>query len=119
MSRRCSQWTKGGLGLWSLTQTGTSDALGKEVAVIQVSVSPRGIYLCGHSAGAHLAAMVLLANWTKHGVTPNLQGFLLFVKTRCQVAQASIQLVRFLWVWEELPELVSSLELWRFERLIT
>ncbi|XP_052613450.1 kynurenine formamidase [Peromyscus californicus insignis] len=39
--------------------------------------SNEGIYLCGHSAGAHLAAMVLLANWTKHGVTPNLQGFLL------------------------------------------
>nr|XP_025855218.1 kynurenine formamidase isoform X1 [Vulpes vulpes] len=36
-----------------------------------------GIYLCGHSAGAHLAAMMLLANWTKHGVTPNLKGFFL------------------------------------------
>ncbi|XP_031207800.1 kynurenine formamidase isoform X2 [Mastomys coucha] len=39
--------------------------------------SNKGVYLCGHSAGAHLAAMVLLASWTKHGVTPNLQGFLL------------------------------------------
>ncbi|XP_028608656.1 kynurenine formamidase isoform X2 [Grammomys surdaster] len=39
--------------------------------------SNEGIYLCGHSAGAHLAAMVLLASWTKHGVTPNLQGFVL------------------------------------------
>ncbi|CAK7291237.1 Kynurenine formamidase [Vulpes lagopus] len=37
----------------------------------------KGIYLCGHSAGAHLAAMMLLANWTKHGVTPNLKGFFL------------------------------------------
>ncbi|KAI5764355.1 AFMID protein [Gulo gulo luscus] len=36
-----------------------------------------GLYLCGHSAGAHLAAMMLLANWTKHGVTPNLKGFFL------------------------------------------
>lgn len=36
---------------------------------------PRGIYLCGFSAGAHLAAMMLLANWTEHGVTPNLRGF--------------------------------------------
>ena len=72
--------SKGGLGLWSPTQTGTSDALGKCLSVIRVSVSPRGIYLCGHSAGAHLAAMVLLARWTKHGVTPNLQGFLLFVR---------------------------------------
>ncbi|XP_046532025.1 kynurenine formamidase isoform X4 [Equus quagga] len=39
--------------------------------------SGRGIYLCGHSAGAHLAAMMLLANWTKHGATPNLKGFFL------------------------------------------
>nr|XP_012309017.1 kynurenine formamidase isoform X3 [Aotus nancymaae] len=39
--------------------------------------SGRGIYLCGHSAGAHLAAMMLLADWTKHGVTPNLKGFFL------------------------------------------
>lgn len=53
----------------------------REVAVIQVSVSPRGIYLCGHSAGAQLAAMMLLASWTEHGVTPNIQGSLLFVKT--------------------------------------
>ncbi|XP_075415819.1 kynurenine formamidase [Tenrec ecaudatus] len=37
----------------------------------------RGIYLCGHSAGAHLAAMMLLANWTEHGVTPNLKALFL------------------------------------------
>ncbi|XP_010616798.1 kynurenine formamidase isoform X1 [Fukomys damarensis] len=36
-----------------------------------------GIYLCGHSAGAHLASMVLLASWTEHGVAPNLRGFFL------------------------------------------
>ncbi|XP_077022227.1 kynurenine formamidase [Tamandua tetradactyla] len=36
-----------------------------------------GIYLCGHSAGAHLATMMLLADWTKHGVMPNLKGFFL------------------------------------------
>ncbi|XP_006145772.1 kynurenine formamidase isoform X2 [Tupaia chinensis] len=33
-----------------------------------------GIYLCGHSAGAQLAAMMLLADWTKLGVTPKLRG---------------------------------------------
>lgn len=27
-----------------------------------------------HSAGAHLAAVMLLANWTEHGVTPNFRG---------------------------------------------
>ncbi|XP_036125318.1 kynurenine formamidase [Molossus molossus] len=36
-----------------------------------------GIYLCGHSAGAHLAAMMLLVNWTKQGVVPNFKGFFL------------------------------------------
>ncbi|XP_023569927.1 kynurenine formamidase isoform X2 [Octodon degus] len=36
-----------------------------------------GIYLCGHSAGAHLASMMFLANWTKHGGVPNLRGFFL------------------------------------------
>uniref|UniRef100_A0A0P6JUS0 Kynurenine formamidase isoform 1 n=1 Tax=Heterocephalus glaber TaxID=10181 RepID=A0A0P6JUS0_HETGA len=36
-----------------------------------------GIYLCGHSAGAHLASMVLLASWTEHGVVPNLRGLFL------------------------------------------
>ncbi|XP_012516777.1 PREDICTED: kynurenine formamidase isoform X2 [Propithecus coquereli] len=39
--------------------------------------SNEGIYLCGHSAGAQLAAMMLLADWTKLGVTPNLKGFFL------------------------------------------
>ncbi|XP_017532887.3 kynurenine formamidase isoform X7 [Manis javanica] len=34
----------------------------------------QGIYLCGHSAGAHLAAMMLLARWPNRGVTPNLRG---------------------------------------------
>ncbi|XP_037349767.1 kynurenine formamidase isoform X2 [Talpa occidentalis] len=37
----------------------------------------RGVYLCGHSAGAHLVSMMLLADWTKHGVTPNIKGLFL------------------------------------------
>ncbi|XP_052053472.1 kynurenine formamidase isoform X3 [Apodemus sylvaticus] len=53
--------------------------------------SNEGIYLCGHSAGAHLAASVLLASWTKHGVTPNLQGFLSFVKTGYQAFFWSVE----------------------------
>lgn len=35
---------------------------------------PRGIYLRTHSAGAHLAAVMLLPNWTERGVTPNFRG---------------------------------------------
>lgn len=41
------------------------------------SAPSRGIYLCGHSAGAHLAAMMLLVDWTEHGVMCNFKGFFL------------------------------------------
>ncbi|XP_044794556.1 kynurenine formamidase isoform X2 [Bubalus bubalis] len=62
--------------------TGTLDQMVDQVTQSIVFVQKQypgnqGIYLCGHSAGAHLAAMMLLADWTKHGVTPNLKGFFL------------------------------------------
>ncbi|NXO27716.1 KFA formamidase, partial [Cisticola juncidis] len=37
----------------------------------------RSIYLCGHSAGAHLAAMVLATDWTEFQVVPNIKGAVL------------------------------------------
>ncbi|NWU98406.1 KFA formamidase, partial [Upupa epops] len=37
----------------------------------------RGIYLCGHSAGAHLAAMVLCTDWADYGVVPDIKGAVL------------------------------------------
>ncbi|XP_069728930.1 kynurenine formamidase isoform X2 [Phaenicophaeus curvirostris] len=37
----------------------------------------RGVYLCGHSAGAHLAAMVLSTDWTEYGVAPDIKGAVL------------------------------------------
>ncbi|NXP20753.1 KFA formamidase, partial [Scytalopus superciliaris] len=37
----------------------------------------RGIYLCGHSAGAHLAAMVLSTDWTEFRVVPDIKGAVL------------------------------------------
>ncbi|XP_072501271.1 kynurenine formamidase isoform X3 [Notamacropus eugenii] len=37
----------------------------------------RGIYLCGHSAGAQLASMVLLTDWVEHEIIPNIKGFFL------------------------------------------
>ncbi|XP_045691897.1 kynurenine formamidase isoform X2 [Phyllostomus hastatus] len=54
------------------------DQVTRSVAFLQQRY-PRsqGIYLCGHSAGAHLAAMMLLVNWTERGVTCNLKGFFL------------------------------------------
>ncbi len=33
-----------------------------------------GLYLCGHSAGAHLAAMVLSTDWTQYDVSPQIKG---------------------------------------------
>ncbi|XP_073901127.1 kynurenine formamidase isoform X3 [Castor canadensis] len=67
---------------YDIAPKGTLDQMVDQVARSTVFVQKRypcneGIYLCGHSAGAHLAAMMLLTNWTKHGVTPNLRGFLL------------------------------------------
>ncbi|KFQ13497.1 Kynurenine formamidase, partial [Leptosomus discolor] len=38
---------------------------------------PRGVYLCGHSAGAHLAAMVLSTDWMEYGVVPDIKGAVL------------------------------------------
>nr|XP_021495835.1 kynurenine formamidase isoform X2 [Meriones unguiculatus] len=74
---------------YDIAPKGTLDLMVEQVARSVVFLQRRypsnqGIYLCGHSAGAHLAAMMLLASWTKHGVTPNLQGFLLFAKTESQ-----------------------------------
>lgn len=37
-------------------------------------LSLSGLYLCGHSAGAHLAAMVLSTDWSEYGVTPQIKG---------------------------------------------
>uniref|UniRef100_A0A8D2DK83 Kynurenine formamidase n=1 Tax=Sciurus vulgaris TaxID=55149 RepID=A0A8D2DK83_SCIVU len=67
---------------YDIAPKGTLDQMVDQVTRSVVFVQKRyphnkGIYLCGHSAGAHLAAMMLLANWTKHGVTPNLRGFFL------------------------------------------
>ncbi|XP_055431236.1 kynurenine formamidase isoform X3 [Bubalus kerabau] len=67
---------------YDIAPKGTLDQMVDQVTQSIVFVQKQypgnqGIYLCGHSAGAHLAAMMLLADWTKHGVTPNLKGFFL------------------------------------------
>ncbi|KAM4844624.1 kynurenine formamidase isoform 2-T2 [Thomomys bottae] len=54
------------------------DQVARSVAFVQKRFPDnKGIFLCGHSAGAQLAAMMLLVNWSKRGVTPNLKGFFL------------------------------------------
>ncbi|XP_004593089.2 kynurenine formamidase [Ochotona princeps] len=67
---------------YDIAPKGTLDLMVNQVARSVAFVQKRypsnqGIYLCGHSAGAHLAAMMLLTDWTKHGVTPNLKAFFL------------------------------------------
>ncbi|XP_037666250.1 kynurenine formamidase isoform X2 [Choloepus didactylus] len=67
---------------YDIAPKGTLDLMVEQVTRSVAFVQKRypcneGIYLCGHSAGAHLAAMMLLANWTQHGVTPNLKGLFL------------------------------------------
>ncbi|KAM9119556.1 kynurenine formamidase isoform 2-T2 [Pangshura tecta] len=42
--------------------------------IVQQYSKTSGIYLCGHSAGAHLAAMVLSTDWEEYGVTPDIKG---------------------------------------------
>ncbi|XP_034044649.1 kynurenine formamidase isoform X2 [Thalassophryne amazonica] len=47
------------------------------VSIIQQYSHISGLYLCGHSAGAHLAAMVLSTNWSHYGISPQFKGALL------------------------------------------
>ncbi|NXG78006.1 KFA formamidase, partial [Baryphthengus martii] len=47
------------------------------VFLVQQYPAIRGVYLCGHSAGAHLAAMVLSTDWTEYGVVPDIKGAVL------------------------------------------
>ncbi|XP_066473521.1 kynurenine formamidase [Tiliqua scincoides] len=44
------------------------------VFAVQQYTGISGVYLLGHSAGAHLAAMVLSTDWTEFGVVPNIKG---------------------------------------------
>ncbi|KAL2089842.1 hypothetical protein ACEWY4_014530 [Coilia grayii] len=44
------------------------------VSIIQQYSHISGLYLCGHSAGAHLVAMILSADWSKYSVTPEIKG---------------------------------------------
>ncbi|XP_010870897.2 kynurenine formamidase isoform X1 [Esox lucius] len=43
-------------------------------SIVQQYSHISGLYLCGHSAGAHLAAMVLSTDWSQYDVTPQIKG---------------------------------------------
>ncbi|KAJ8251464.1 hypothetical protein GJAV_G00221630 [Gymnothorax javanicus] len=44
------------------------------VCVVQQFSHSSGVYLCGHSAGAHLAAMALCTDWSQYSITPQIKG---------------------------------------------
>ncbi|XP_074463376.1 kynurenine formamidase isoform X5 [Larus michahellis] len=60
----------------------------------------RGLYLCGHSAGAHLAAMVLATDWTEYGVVPDIKGRWPRGTAPCSASpQQRPCPARYLWLW--------------------
>ncbi|XP_072318807.1 kynurenine formamidase [Eucyclogobius newberryi] len=44
------------------------------VSVVQQYSHISGLFICGHSAGAHLAAMVLSTDWSQYSITPQIKG---------------------------------------------
>ncbi|XP_062420223.1 kynurenine formamidase isoform X4 [Pungitius pungitius] len=62
-----------------LVDKGTMDLMVSQVrrsvvSIIQQYSHISGLYLCGHSAGAHLAAMVLSTDWSQYSITPQIKG---------------------------------------------
>ncbi|CAL9700663.1 unnamed protein product [Knipowitschia caucasica] len=44
------------------------------VSVVQQYSHINGLFICGHSAGAHLAAMVLSTDWSQYSIAPQIKG---------------------------------------------
>lgn len=64
---------------YSIAPKGNMDLMVSQVrrsvaCVIQQYSHISGLYLCGHSAGAHLAAMVLSTDWSQYDVAPQIKG---------------------------------------------
>ncbi|XP_056097744.1 kynurenine formamidase [Rhinichthys klamathensis goyatoka] len=67
---------------YSTAPTGNMDLMVSQVrrsvaSVIQQYSHISGLYLCGHSAGAHLAAMVLSTDWSEYDISPQIKGAVL------------------------------------------
>uniref|UniRef100_UPI00398ED5E0 kynurenine formamidase isoform X2 n=1 Tax=Pristiophorus japonicus TaxID=55135 RepID=UPI00398ED5E0 len=66
---------------YALAPKGNMDLIVSQVRrsvafIVQQYSTLSGVYLCGHSAGAHLGAMVLCTDWAEYGVTPDIKGVL-------------------------------------------
>ncbi|XP_078081818.1 kynurenine formamidase isoform X2 [Mustelus asterias] len=67
---------------YSLAPKGNMDLIVSQVRhsvafIVQQYSALSGVYLCGHSAGAHLGAMVLCTDWAEFGISPDIKGALL------------------------------------------
>ncbi|XP_065115305.1 kynurenine formamidase isoform X1 [Paramisgurnus dabryanus] len=67
---------------YSIAPKGNMDLMVSQVRRSVVSVLQQyshisGLYLCGHSAGAHLAAMVLSTDWSQYDISPQIKGVFL------------------------------------------
>ncbi|XP_051889118.1 kynurenine formamidase [Pristis pectinata] len=62
------------------------------VAYIVQQYSAVSVYICGHSAGAHLGAMVLCTDWAEYSVTPDIKGALLVsgIYNLCPIVYTSV-----------------------------
>ncbi|XP_069809601.1 kynurenine formamidase isoform X3 [Dendropsophus ebraccatus] len=67
---------------YDIAPKGTMDVMVAQVRrsiakVYRLYPQNTGIYLCGHSAGAHLVAMTLCTDWEEYGAIPNIRGAVL------------------------------------------
>ncbi|KAJ8283176.1 hypothetical protein COCON_G00020260 [Conger conger] len=71
------------------------------VSILQQYSHISGLYLCGHSAGAQLVAMVLSTDWTEYCITPQIRGALLVSGMYDLVPVLSTHVNEFLKMTEE------------------
>ncbi|MGH0132245.1 UNVERIFIED_CONTAM: hypothetical protein FKN15_049482 [Acipenser sinensis] len=67
---------------YDIAPKGSMDVMVSQVrrsvaSIVQQYSHITGVYLCGHSAGGQLAAMVLSTDWSQYKVTPNIKGAVL------------------------------------------
>ncbi|KAK1163758.1 kynurenine formamidase isoform X1 [Acipenser oxyrinchus oxyrinchus] len=67
---------------YDIAPKGSMDVMVSQVrrsvaSIVQQYSHISGVYLCGHSAGGQLAAMVLSTDWSQYKVTPNIRGAVL------------------------------------------
>ncbi|XP_041073337.1 kynurenine formamidase [Carcharodon carcharias] len=82
---------------YTLAPKGNMDLIVSQVRrsvafIVQQYSALSGVYICGHSAGAHLGAMVLCTDWAEYGVSPDIKGALLVsgIYDLCPIVHTSV-----------------------------